>query len=94
MPPFDNNLMLLGCPIKRNYNWNKHPDTDVINFISTNDRVVWLARFYGMGSAGRVAFDYEPSNLHQIIVKWGHSGFMKRYRLISNYIRIIMKETN
>lgn len=86
-------LILLGCPIKRNYKWSKHPATQVINFVSTNDKVVWLARFYGMGGAGIFAFDYEPENLKQVWVEWGHSGFMEKgYSLISNYIKSVMRE--
>lgn len=86
-------LILLGCPIKRNYDWSNHYDTQVMNFVSTNDRVVWWARFYGMGGAGRWGFDYEPENLQQVYVKWGHSGFMEKgYSLISNYIKSIMRE--
>ncbi len=84
------NLILLGCPIKRNYKWTKHLKTKVVNFISSNDRVVWLARFYGMGAAGRYGFKYEGSNLTQIRVKWGHSGFMKEYNLISSVVLNIL----
>ena len=84
------NLILLGCPIKRNYDWSNHPETEVVNFVSCNDKVVWLARFYGMGSAGRFKFDYEPGNLTQIMVKWGHSGFMKQYPIIAEVMRGIV----
>lgn len=83
-------LILLGCPIKRNYNWNQHCSTKVFNFISTNDMVVWFARFYGMGSAGRYGFSSISSNLKQVRVKWGHSGFMKQYVIIAEYMRSIM----
>lgn len=86
------NLILLGCPIKRNYKWTKHRHTEVVNFVSSNDKVVWLARFYGMGSAGRYGFKYEGGNLEQIRVKWGHSGFMKGYNLIINVISSILFE--
>ena len=85
------NLILLGCPIKRNYNWNKHPHTQVVNFISKNDWVVWAARAYGMGSAGRYGFKHVPHNLKQIIVKWGHSGFMNGYSLIANHMKFITR---
>jgi hypothetical protein len=84
-------LLLLGCPIRRDYDWSKHPLTMVWNFVSSNDMVVWAARFYGMGTAGKNAFDYEPGNLTQYYVKWGHSGFMKHYTVIANCIRRIRK---
>jgi hypothetical protein len=82
-------LILLGCPIKRNYKWSRHPLTKVYNFVSSNDWVVWAARFYGMGSAGRYKFKHKADNLRQYSVKWGHSGFMKHYYIISNCIRSI-----
>lgn len=84
------NLILLGCPIKRNYNWSNHPDTQVINFVSTNDRIVWWARFYFMGGSGRFAFDNEPSNLQQIYVRWGHSGFMQQFDKICKEVKVIV----
>lgn len=83
-------LILLGCPIKRNYDWGNHKMTKVINFISSNDKVVWLARFYGMGSAGRFGFKKVPVNLKQIYVRWGHSGFMERYPMIKNTVKFLM----
>jgi pimeloyl-ACP methyl ester carboxylesterase len=84
------NLILLGCPIKRNYRWTKHPATMVYNFASVNDNVVWLARFYGMGSAGRYKFKHEGPNLTQYFVKWGHSGFVDHYPVLSGCMRSIM----
>ncbi len=86
------NLILLGCPIRRDYRWTKHMNTNVINFISSNDKVVWFARFYGMGTAGRNGFKYEGDNLTQIRVRWGHSGFMKGYNVIVNVISNILWE--
>lgn len=84
-------LLLLGCPIKRNYKWSKHPWTQVLNFVSSNDMVVWAARFYGMGSAGRgKGFKYASDNLKQVHVKWGHSGFMEQYTIISECMRTIL----
>ncbi len=85
-----NDLILLGCPIKRNYKWSKHPFVNVYNFVSSNDKVVWAARFYGMGSAGRYGFKHSSKNLKQYYVKWGHSGFMDRYSLIANCVRLIV----
>jgi alpha-beta hydrolase superfamily lysophospholipase len=87
-------LILLGCPMKRNYDWSKHPHTEVINFISKNDKVVWMARFYGMGAAGRFGFKKKRSNLKQTYVKWGHSGFMERYQKIKCYVELLMEEVN
>lgn len=83
-------LILLGCPIKRNYKWSNHPETTVVNFVSTNDKVVWLARFYGMGTAGRNSFKYGTDNLKQIYVKWGHSGFVKHCEIIAGVIKTIV----
>jgi alpha-beta hydrolase superfamily lysophospholipase len=85
-------LILLGSPMKRNYDWGNHPFTEVINFISKNDKVVWLARFYGMGAAGRYGFKKKRRNLKQVCVKWGHSGFMKQYRKVKCYVELLMEE--
>lgn len=85
-------LILLGCPMKRNYDWANHPYTEVINFVSKNDKVVWFARFYGMGTAGRNGFKKKRENLKQVCVKWGHSGFMKQYRMIKCYVELLMEE--
>ncbi len=87
-------LILLGSPIRRDYDWSKNPYTQVVNFVSTNDKVVWLARFYGMGSAGRFGFKKHPVNLMQTYVKWGHSGFMKRYNLIRIHVVMLMMKKN
>ena len=85
-------LILLGCPIKRNYKWSRHPETSVVNFVSSNDMVVWLARFYGMGTAGRNAFKHAAPNLKQYFVKWGHSGFMKHYIVIAHCVRSLLEK--
>jgi hypothetical protein len=85
-------LILLGCPIRRNYDWSEHPFTEVINFISKNDKVVWFARFYGMGASGRYGFKKKCSNLKQVCVKWGHSGFMEKYPMIRTYVQLLMEE--
>jgi pimeloyl-ACP methyl ester carboxylesterase len=83
-------LILLGCPIKRNYKWTLHPATMVYNFASRNDKVVWFARFYGMGTAGRNKFKHAAPNLKQYVVKWGHSGFMEQYNVIAMCMALIM----
>jgi hypothetical protein len=85
-------LILLGCVIKRNYDWSNNPHTKVINFVSNNDKVVWLARFYGMGSAGRFGFKPQPANLKEIFVRWGHSGFMRRYHTIRVSVKYLMSD--
>ncbi len=84
-------LLLLGCVIKRNYDWSKQPHTRVINIVSRNDKVVWLARFYGMGTSGRDGFKKDCGNLHQLYVRIGHSGFMKKYFTIMACVKYLMK---
>ncbi len=84
-------LILLGCPIKRDYDWSKHPYTQVINFVSRNDKVVWLARLYGMGAAGRYGFDKEPRNLKQLYFNYGHSGFMEKYYTMVACVKYLMR---
>lgn len=86
------NALLLGCPIRRKYKWDKHPETEVVNFVSSNDKVVWFARFYGMGTAGRNSFKHKADNLRQIKVKWGHSGFLKQYKIIADVVRGIIRK--
>ncbi len=83
-------IILLGCVIKRKYDWKQHPYTRVINFISSNDKVVWLARFYGMGSAGRFGFKISRLNLMQLRGKFGHTGFMQRYYTIMTSVKFLM----
>jgi hypothetical protein len=83
-------LILLGCVIKRNYDWSNNPHTKVINFVSTNDKVVWLARFYGMGSAGRFGFKKHPGNLTQLYIRWGHSGFMTKYYTLKTAVKFLV----
>jgi len=86
-------LLLLGCPIKRNYRWSRHPLTTVYNFVSSNDMVVFFAKFYGMGSAGRgKGFKHKAENLNQYYVKWGHGGFMDFFYVIVNVVRGIMEK--
>ena len=86
-----NGLILLGCPLKRNCDWRKYADVEVVNFVSSNDKVVWLARFYGMGAAGRYGFKKSRTNLKQVYVKWGHSGFLKQYTRIRTYVQFLME---
>jgi hypothetical protein len=87
-------LVLLGCPMKRKFDWGKFSEIEVINFISKNDTVVFLARAYGMGAAGRYGFKTKATNLKQVCVRWGHSGFMQGYSLIRNAVRILINPEN
>ncbi len=83
-------LILLGCPMKRKFDWSKYPATNVVNFVSRNDFVVFLARAYGMGAAGRYGFKKKAKNLRQIYVKCGHSGFMKHYSMIKGAVKLLL----
>jgi hypothetical protein len=87
-------LILLGCPMKRNFNWNNFPEIEVINFVSKNDMVVFMARAYGMGAAGRYGFKKSAVNLHQLCNKWGHTGFLRGYSLIRNAVKILINPDN
>ena len=79
-------LILLGCAIKRNFDWGDYPDIEVVNFVSSNDWVIRFARLYGMGRAGLKGFINRPSNLRQEYVRWGHSGFLKQYERVRDVI--------
>lgn len=85
-------LVLLGSPIKRNFSWSKFPETKILNFVSTNDYVVFFGWLYGMGTAGKKGFKYGSSNLNQVYVKWKHSGFMEKYELIRDYIKVYVEK--
>ncbi len=85
-----NKLILLGCAVRRNFDWNKYPSIKVVNFISTNDWVIFWARLYGMGTAGRSGFKIKAPNLRQIQVKFGHSGFLEQYEKIRDAIDMAM----
>lgn len=81
-----NKLILLGCVVKRKFDWNLYPEINVVNIVSTNDRIVWFAKWYGMGRAGREGFIKKAPNLKQIFTRHGHSGFMKHYNMIKNVV--------
>lgn len=66
-------LLLFGCTIKRDYDWGRYPDIDVVNFVGTKDRVVWLSKMFRMGWSGRKGFKPDASNLTQIYNPWRHS---------------------
>jgi hypothetical protein len=77
---------LLGCPMKRGFDWGRFPNTEVNLFISKNDIVVYMARLYGMGAAGRYGFKKRTHNLTQGTYEYGHSGFMSIYTTIKRAI--------
>ena len=81
----------MGSPIERSFDWSKYPGINVVNFISTNDKVIFFARLYGMGRAGRYGFKKPSSNLRQIKVRWGHSGFLKQYEKIRDVVRAMVE---
>ncbi len=87
-------IVLLGSPLKRKFDWRKFPEIQVINFVSKNDKVVFLARLYGMGAAGRYGFKIRAVNLHQVCVRWGHTGFLAGYGLIRNAVKILIDPDN
>lgn len=84
------NLILLGCAVRRNFDWRWYPNIDVVNFISSNDWVIFWAKLYGMGVAGRKGFKIKAPNLRQIKVRWGHSGFLKQYEKIRDEVRKVI----
>lgn len=86
-------LILLGCAVRRNFDWNKYPFIKVVNFISTNDWVIFWAKLYGMGTAGRKGFKIKAPNLKQITGKWGHSGIIKQYWNIRGDIKGYIERT-
>ncbi len=79
-------VVLLGCAIKRSFNWGRYPYTDIVNFVSSNDKVIFFSRLYGMGRAGRYGFKNKYGNLTEFKVKWGHSGFLEEYEMIKKEV--------
>lgn len=67
-------LFLFGSTIKRDYDWSIYP-IDVVNFVGTKDRVVWLSKLYGMGWSGRRGFKSD-CNVTQYYNDWRHSDFV------------------
>lgn len=82
-----NKIILFGSTIKRNYDWGRYSKIDVVNFVGTRDRVVWLSRLFKMGWSGRKGFIKVPNNLKQIFRPWRHSDFV-----LSKNFDIIKKE--
>lgn len=81
-------ILLFGCTLKRNYNWNKFLAIKVINFYANNDSVVLLAKpFYGMGWSGRYKFKQRAPNLLQIPISTGHTGFLTEYETIRDILK-------
>lgn len=79
-------LVLLGSAVGMNFKWGNYTHIDVVNFISSNDLVIFFSRLYGMGRSGRYGFKRESENLTQFKVKWGHSGFNDHYWIIKREV--------
>ncbi len=80
-------LILFGSVIKRNYDWSRFPDIKVCNFVGKRDRVVFMAKAYGMGWSGKYGFKKESTNLKQHYLPWRHSDFVdKGYELIKSEV--------
>lgn len=67
-------LFLFGSTVKRDFDWSEYP-IDVVNFVGTKDRVVWLSKLYGMGWSGRKGFKND-GNMTQYFNAWKHSDFV------------------
>lgn len=81
-------ILLFGCVLKRNYNWNEFLFIKVINFYAKNDYVVLLAKpFSGMGWSGRYKFKQIAPNLRQIPISTGHTGFLAEYKTIRSLLK-------
>ncbi len=88
MCPSLEKILLFGCVLKRNYNWNEFPFIKVINFYAKNDGVVLLAKpFYGMGWSGIYKFKQTAPNLTQMDLNTGHTGFLKEYKTIRSVLK-------
>jgi len=71
-------IMLFGCVIPTDFDWNEFPDISVVNFIGSKDRISGAAgKFYGMGSSGKDGFEIDAPNLKQYYTDWKHSGFVE-----------------
>ncbi len=69
-------LFLFGSTIRRNFDWSRYKDIDVVNFVGTKDKVVWLSKLYGMGRSGKKGFKRDYPNLTQHYNDWKHSDFV------------------
>ncbi len=84
-----NKILLFGSVIPKEFDWNRFPHINVVNFVGSKDIVSGFAgKFYGMGSSGRKGFKIEASNLKQIYTKWRHSDFVihKNFDIIRNEV--------
>lgn len=81
-------IILFGSTIKRNYNWGRYPEIDVVNFVGTKDKVVWFSKLFKMGWSGRKGFKIAANNLTQIWSAWRHSDFVlpKNFELIKQHV--------
>lgn len=85
-------VILLGCVMRRAFDWSKHSSIKVINFIGRRDGVVFWARLYGMGRSGKYGFKKEGDNLRQIETNWNHSGFVDNFSVIKGEIDYFLRE--
>ena len=69
-------IILLGCVIPRDADWSIYPDSEVINFVGTKDRVSGLATLFGMSNSGKKGFKINAPNLTQYYTRWKHSDFV------------------
>ena len=69
-------LILFGSVIKDDFDWNRFPQIEVVNFIGRKDRVAGMAPLYGMGASGKHGFYIPAKNLTQIETSWAHSDFV------------------
>lgn len=81
-------LLLFGCVIPRDFNWNDYSNVNVTNFVGSKDKISGMSKLYGMGSSGKKGFKIDAPNLTQHYTKWKHSDFVlpENYEFISNII--------
>jgi hypothetical protein len=85
-------LILLGCVIKRKFDWKKYININVFNFIGVKDKVLLLAKpFYGMGWSGRYGFKTHSKNLKQFRFNWGHTGFVREMDTIKSVVKSFLR---
>lgn len=85
-------LILLGCVIKRKFDWSKYSAIEVLNFVGKKDYVVFFARLYSVGRAGKYRFTKECDNLRQIETNWGHTDFIKHFSVIKGEINVFLSD--
>jgi len=82
-------LILVGCVLKRKFDWSDFPEIKVLNIIATRDWVSMVSKWvYGMGQAGIYGFTGKCPNLKQVRLQMGHTGFVvKAKKIIVDNIR-------